>query len=180
MTIEANSLEPGEQLLWRDRPDVKAYRERVPTRVWVALGLPAVGAAVVISYFQSGASSELQVLIATLLLGGIFSLCMPLRMWRESRQTEYALTDRRAIIERPGFVVRNRVSVPFSAIRHVELRNGTTTGDLIFRDFFQQSDHGLENTRDGFFAIANAQEVEQLLRAEVEKATGKPLAGGSK
>jgi|EndMetStandDraft_8_1072994.scaffolds.fasta_scaffold305229_2 hypothetical protein len=169
--IDAKSLEPGEQLLWRGKPNLEAYCKRISARRWIGFGLLAIGAALAILYFEEVSNTQSNAISGALLLGGIIALCMPIRIWGEALRTGYALTDQRAIIERPSILLRNRVSVTFSEIRRIETRYAPF-GDLVFRDFFQQTEQGLHNTRDGFFAIANVQSVERTLRSAIEKATG--------
>src|SRR5262245_32573197 len=169
--IDAKSLEPGEQLLWRDKPNLEAYCKRIVARRWIGFGLLAIGAALAILYFKGATNTESKMIAGALLLGGVIALYTPPMMWLRARRTTYAVTDRRAIMERPGLLFRNRVSVPFSEIRRIETRYAPF-GDLVFRDFIQQTEHELQNTRDGFFAIANVQSVERTLRLAIERATG--------
>jgi hypothetical protein len=180
MTINAGSLDPGERLLWQDKPDVNAYCERKPlSGFWIGCGLVALAATITaFGFSENGLNSESQVIIGALLLFGAFLLYRPLLVRRAVRKTMYALTDRRAIIEVPGILLRNRVSVPFSEIRRIEVHDGIF-GDVIFRDCVQQSEDGMQFSRDGFWAIANVQKVERLLRTEIAKANGQFSAGGS-
>src|SRR5262245_29359267 len=81
--IEPDSLEPGERLLWRDRPDVATYCQRRGT-VHFALGaaLLALGAAVAAyawSYGDTDSAAKFWWL-PTLLGAGLLSL--PLRVRR--------------------------------------------------------------------------------------------------
>ena len=124
-------------------------------------------------YGESSSISQFWMLPALL---GAALLYLPFRVRHDAQRTQYALTDRRAIIEKPGVLLRNRISVPLSNIRLIEVRNGIF-GDILFRDFVAEDENGLQVTRDGFFAVANVQDVEQLLRSAIEKATGRPLAG---
>ena len=171
MTIDSDTLEPGEKLLWQGGPDVKAYCERkAPIGFRAGLMLLAIAAAcAAFQYFlQANTNSVAQLLTASLCVIAAILLYFPLRVWRIARRTEYAVTDRRAIIQEPGLLARNRLSVPLSEVRRIEVQN-QNPGDVLFRDFVGQSEHGLYFIRDGFFAIPNAETVERLLRSAVEK-----------
>jgi len=169
MTIEAKSLEPGERLLWHGMPDVGTYyRRRNP--VGFSKGLALLAGGVVLAggaslYTNTSVASAWWLLPALL---AVALLYLPFRVRQDARRTSYALTDRRAIIERPGVLLRNRVSVPYSEIERIEVRNGNF-GDLLFRDYVTQSEDGFQVTRDGFFAIANVREVERLLRSAMNE-----------
>ena len=172
MTIDSNTLEPGEKLLWRGTPDAKAYCERkAPVGFRAGLMLLAIAAAcTAFQYFlQINANSVAQLLTALLCVIAAVLLYLPLRVWQIARRTEYAVTDRRAIIQEPGLLLRNRVSVPLSEMRRIEVQN-QNPGDILFRDCVGQSEHGLYFIRDGFFAIPNAEAVERLLRSAAERA----------
>ena len=169
MTIEAKSLEPGERLLWHGMPDVGTYyRRRNP--VGFSKGLALLAGAVILAggaYLYADTSFAFPWWLLPVLLAAAL-VYLPLRVRQDARRTSYALTDRRAIIERPGVLLRNRVSVPYSEIERIEVRNGNF-GDLLFRDYVTQSEDGFQVTRDGFFAIANVREVERLLRSAMNE-----------
>jgi len=175
--IDPNSLDPGERILWHDSPDVATYcRHRKSIGFSIGAVLLAIGSALAGYALINGSSDSISnYWPLPVLLGGAL-LYLPFRTRRAARRTRYALTDRRAIIETPGVLLRNRVSVPLAEVRLLETRRGPF-GDLLFRDFVGESGHGFDVTRDGFFAIANVERVEQLFRSAVEKATGRPLAG---
>jgi hypothetical protein len=179
MTINSDMLQPGERFLWRDKPDVDAYCERrTPIGFFVGFGLLAVGSAVAAYGYLHGDADSTAVFGAVMALVGAALLYLPFRVRREARRTIYALTDRRAIIEAPGALLHSRISVPFSEIRLIEVRHDIF-GDILFRDYVGQSEEGFQVTRDGFFAIADVQKVERLLRSAVAKASGKPVTGGA-
>jgi uncharacterized membrane protein YdbT with pleckstrin-like domain len=174
MTIDSTALDPGEKFLWLGEPDIHEYCKRGAARFEILVGalLLGIGAtSFAYEYFQMESSW----VPPALLFGAVFFLCKPFRMRREARRVRYALTDQRAIIETPGILLRNRVSIPFSEIRTVEATDGLV-GDVLFRDVVTQSETGLDYQRDGFFAIEKPQEVKALLQLAMKKATGKSLA----
>lgn len=173
MTIDANSLEPGEQLLWHDKPDVAAYSSRNGlTAKTFYLGFFALLAGTLLALYgrPNGTRESVFDLGPALILVGVGVMYFPLRIWHEPRRTHYAMTNQRAIVETWGLLLRNRISVPFSEIRKIEVREPPygKTGDLIFRDYVYDSDNGLQVSRGGFLAIADVRKVEQLLRKPVE------------
>jgi hypothetical protein len=176
MTIDAHSLEQGEHLLWQGTPEIEAFcaRKSLPPR-WVGLSFLALGLICAVYEFlltKPNPEAVAFIIIFLVIAGAI--LYLPLRFRRNARRTRYALTDRRAIIETPGLLLRNRVSVPFAEMRLIET-NRTSPGDLLFRDYVGGGGEGPPTvTRDGFFAIANVEDVERLLRAEIVKATARP------
>jgi hypothetical protein len=178
MTIDPASLEPGEQLLWSDKPDMKAYCERRPsTGFGLGLTFVALAAAVgVYQFFQGGAVSDARLFIFVLLLLATLFLYLPFRVRHNARRTLYVLTDRRAIIETLGILLYNRVSVRLSEIELVEIHDGRH-GDVIFGNYAGHPEHKFQIPREGFFAIANVEEVGRMLRAAIERATGRPVTG---
>jgi uncharacterized membrane protein YdbT with pleckstrin-like domain len=171
MTIDPSSLEPGEMLLWHDRPNVDYFSERnFLYGHWIGFLLLITGAILAtFEYLRLNHSSDLHALAGFLIAVGAFLASRPLWVQRDLRRTLYALTDRRAIIERRGVLLTNRASVPFSEIRRIDVRDAKF-GDIIFQDYVVQTEDGLQNTRGGFYAIADVQSVERLLRKQVERA----------
>ncbi len=94
---------------------------------------------------------------------GLYLLTWPLRTWRRLKGTCYALTDRRAIISEPGFVGQPRVrSHAAGSLRLMRLEeHDDGTGNLIFE--CPSTWVGMAQTV-GFLAIADAREVEALVR----------------
>jgi hypothetical protein len=178
MTIDRTSLDPGERLLWEGRPDRAAYRAWRDPVGFAGLYPLTGGMVVALIQYLTDYASALNALAALLIVIGIALLLVPFRVWREARNAAYAVTDRRAIIERPGLLLRNRISVPLADIRRVDVGAGAAIGtaaDVMFRDYTSESEHGTEFGRDGFIAVRDASRIGAMLRAAVEKATGKPL-----
>jgi hypothetical protein len=167
MTIDRDSLEPGEQLLWSGGPEAEAYIGRYS---WSGFGpgLALMAAAFLLLAFEPlvPASFSAATLVSLLFLAAAVLLVMALRRRRQARHTQYGVTNRRAIIEMPGVLLRNRVSVPFNEIRRIEVK---PPGDLLFRDYVSESENGQRFIRDGFLALPNVYAVEQLLRSAIER-----------
>jgi hypothetical protein len=179
MTIDPRSLEPGEQLLWYGKPDVEAYSERKGlTNKGFVLGLAALIAGLLLGLYGSatrfeGAGPQLFVVLTSI---GAIVMYIPLRLRWKVRRIRYGVTDRRAIIENPGWLLRNRISLPFSQIRRIEVCEFPRRkfGDVIFWDYvIPNADDGPIASRGGFFAIENAGEVERLLHHGAATAGGK-------
>jgi hypothetical protein len=186
MTIDPSSLEPGEQLLWSDGPNFRAYCKRkssngfLGTRSGFAAGLAFAASGIALGAFefaQNQTNSTFSVSLILFLIGAAM-LYLPARIRRDAKRTSYALTDRRAIVETPGLLLRNRISVPYSEIESIEIQRGVSD-DILFRDYAVQTENGYHTGRDGFLALTDAPKIERLLRSAAEKATGKPLTGGS-
>ena len=147
-TMEAsisNELLEGEELLWSGRPDPLRRRIVSPARVFLILGLVflPIGLLVVIiglalllsSVIPPGSQS---VLLGLFIPGGVFSvlglvyLIIGLVGFSPSRNTFYAITDRRVIILRPGRYTRafSYGKRAITQVRRIERPDGS--GDLIF------------------------------------------------
>src|SRR5262245_44480323 len=116
MTISADSLEPGERLLWQGAPNVAWFSARnfnTSSRIGLAFLLIAAVIAT-LQYRADSIPSEAHAIPAALAIIGAFFASRPFWVERDLRRIRYALTDRRAIIERPGLLLRNRDSVPYS------------------------------------------------------------------
>jgi hypothetical protein len=167
MTIERQSLEPGERLLWEGRPDFKAYLENNA----FPLHRPGIAAAVLAfgllvagrAYFLPGEGYEEVAMFA--FVASAILVYARYRLRRDARGIRYALTDKRAIVDRPGSLLRNNCSVPFSEACEITVHYGEY-GDLIFAytppDLEAGSFHPI-----GFYAIENVREVEQILRSAI-------------
>jgi hypothetical protein len=169
MTIDTSTLEPGEKLLWHGKPDVRIYCERKASlgfRAGIGVLVLAVASAA-FQYFQPRLIATVLFVVAAVLL------YFPLRLRRIALRIEYGLTDRRAIIEVPGLLLRNRVSVPLSEVKRIDVQNANPA-DLLFRDYSTESENGTHFLRDGFYAIPDAFKVEQLLRSAVRSTPGQP------
>jgi hypothetical protein len=161
MAIEDALLEPGERVQWSGKPNPLRYAQaRSGIRIMIGLAL------VVLSEFLAiGARdgrlpewlSPLVVVIAVLLL-----LSPLLLMWR-ARVTEYAVTDRRAlvVVRRP---FRHRAVVPFAQIGSVDLRLRTRgVADVLINEIVLGQP---VEPQEGFLALTESEagKVARMLR----------------
>ncbi|MBV8836871.1 MAG: PH domain-containing protein [Alphaproteobacteria bacterium] len=183
MTIDVNSLEPGEHLLWQGEPNARRFSERAfIASAWVGLSLLGFALLILLSLYlgNTAPGPDARALAGGLIVVGAFLACRPLWVRRDLRRMRYALTNRRAIIERPGVLLRNRFSVPYSHMRRIEFRNRhfekfIETGDVLFRDYTIQTEDGPQHGRDGFLALTDFAQVGQLLREQIEATRGESL-----
>jgi hypothetical protein len=179
MTIEHDDLEPGERILWQGKPDVDAYCRRralpVPP-LWIGLAVIAAGGALAaIAIATDDFSGALGTLALTLMLIGALLVYIRGRYRRDAKRVSYALTDRRAIIDTPGFVLPNRASVAYADMPEVVIRDDAV-GDVLFRVSTSESEGGIQTWRDGFFAIENPRKVAGILQGAMDKSAKNPAA----
>lgn len=141
----SNELLEGEELLWSGRPDPQRRRIVSPARVFLILGMVflPVGLLIVIiglalllsSVFPSGAQAGS---LGLFIPGGVFFvlglvyLLIGLIGFFPSRNALYAITNRRAIILRPGryLSVSSYGKRAITQVHRIERPDGS--GDLIF------------------------------------------------
>lgn len=167
---ESPLIDPDERLTWSAKPDPIGYAIRKGTDLFlwgvIALGLASAARH---SVGLTNPLFDLFVLIA------IISLLSPLYYLVRARHTDYAITDRRAIVK-TTFIFPLRIAVPFDQIETVELRSSVgRLGHVLFLDHNAQNfrrDLFGRVLRDGSIAIpdADAERVGQTLKAAVEKA----------
>jgi hypothetical protein len=87
-------------------------------------------------------------------------------LWLRGARMRYLLTNRRLVIDISGPFAKN-ISVPLEHVRFIELRSGLFgPDDLIFLETGHRS-WGFKD--DGFVAIADATQVEKLLREAIDQ-----------
>ena len=185
MTIDASFTDPGERLLWSGKPVPWVYALRKGASMFL-FGLFFFGfslfwiygawrAAVAVN--QAFAPDEFPIPFwlfgIPFVLAGAAMVLSPLWYFFRGAGTTYALTDRRAIIDVAGPLPK-RLSVPLTQMPFIEFRPfNRAVGDVLFHDVtkFIQGGHGQGRTtqRDGFVAIPDAAQVEQTLRAAMDK-----------
>jgi hypothetical protein len=182
-----SELRPGERLLWVGQPQVRRLvRQAIPTMLF---GIPWTGFSV---FWMSAASGMffgnggfgLFSLIFSLfgvpfVLIGLWLLTYPYWRWREAERTCYALTDRRAIVWQAGMfgavTVRSYGPEALGRIHRTEYADGC--GDVVFEQVTSQhgdSEDPPTETRQGFLAIPNVREVEELIRRVLLPASDGP------
>jgi len=101
-------------------------------------------------------------ILSPFLLLGLFLLSIPLLMWREAKQTVYAITNLRVIVVRgtySGFNVTNFYPANFVDMFCKQKADGT--GNIFFRNGVWD---WLEPTKRGFVNIRNVVKVERMLQ----------------
>jgi hypothetical protein len=101
-------------------------------------------------------------------LGGLVLALAPVWLWFRARQTTYALTDQRVVIDTAGPRPR-RTSIRLEHVRFIDLRPAANgLGDIVVQETMRPSLDGWGPRGEGFIGIADAAKVEQLLRAAIE------------
>ena len=162
-------LDSGERLIWSGKPNPFRYAIKKGTTTFL-FGLFFFGFAIFWTY---GAANQSGMFFASFgipfLVVGLGLVLSPAWHYFRGERAMYALTDHRAVIDISDMFPK-RVSVPLKQIKFVELkRSGTGFGDVLFREIVSSGGEGTSITRDGFFAIADVDSVDQLLRRAVEK-----------
>lgn len=133
-------MEPGEELLWSDRPDQRRFvRRREPLEVvfglfWLLVAMPFTGAATIPALRGEKGAMLWPILAITLIiwLPVILIAGAPVFRAREWRNTIYGVTSRRAIILSSA-AARNADSIPLRAIRTARIeKSDERTGTLNF------------------------------------------------
>lgn len=173
------TLAPGEVVVWlgRPRPGMRRPSSHASLR-WVGflVGIVVVGFLAV--------TSTLSVLhghgappmgIIPLLLAGLALLSAPFWPSRWAERTAYAITDRRALVAEPGrgrgVVVRSYDARALAGCKLDLKRDGKGTGNLLFNDPGPTED---DPEPEGFLAIADARQVDALLRRTLPIEAARP------
>lgn len=122
-------LEPGEEILWADRPEMTAAFGRSSIGVLFGIGWSAL---IIYFFFFQGAHNPPPWIAIPFLLAGAMIFLAPLRRMRKVKKTFYALTDQRALIFEPG---RTRV---FDVNREMQFdlrESGGGQGDIVFNQW---------------------------------------------
>jgi hypothetical protein len=167
--IDPSLIDPGERVIWSGKPDAPRYAFR---KAWYtfAFGLFFLGFSV---FWVVGATKQSGWEFSSFgMLFVIIGACMVLSpLWQIFRatRTTYALTDRRAITDISG-PFPQRTSVPLKQIPFVDVRSSAAgPGHVLFQESAAYQNGGV-TLRDGFIAIAGADNVGQLLRRTIDKA----------
>ncbi|VTR97160.1 hypothetical protein [Tuwongella immobilis] len=183
-------LQSGERLLWVGQPDpMRMAKQALPAVLfgipWTAFAIFWVaGAATMMGGFGGedrpqipggfgGLFSCFPLFGLPFILIGLAMLTSPYWLYRQAKQTCYALTDRRAILWQSGFwgSVNVRSYRPDALGKMTRTDYADGTGDLIFEELLTLNSHRSSRatmnttmTRHGFIAIRKVREVEMLLR----------------
>src|SRR5262245_50840528 len=187
MTTEFPWLEPGERVVWSGKPDPRRFA--LKRGLWpflMGIFLLSVAAFLLgMGLFERGppirgpeaASWRRLQFVMTFYFAfigtssgipGLVFAAGPVWLWSRARQTTYALTDRRVVIDTTGPRPR-RQSILLEHVRFIELRpTSRGLGDVIIQETMRPSLDGWGPRGEGFIGIADAARVEQLLRAAIE------------
>jgi len=185
MTIEGNLLDADETLIWSGRPHAFSYAIKKSWQLFL-FGLLFFGFAVFWVHgaaTQGGANGPLSMPfwmfgIPFVIVGAGMVLSPLWQLFRGARTT-YVLTNRRALTVSPPPFAR-RLSVPLNRIGFVDTRPSVTgSGDIYFKETVTSDSDGTTVRRDGFLAIPDVLQVEQMLRKAVERTATRSPGGAS-
>jgi hypothetical protein len=183
MMSEATPTGPGERVLWSGTPEPLRFslRKSFPGAL---IGIPFFAFSLfwisMASRAPGGAASPFPfpfwLFGIPFVLVGLGMVLSPVWHYARALRTSYVLTNRRAIVDYPGPFGR-RISVPLTQIPFIETRGSFGNyGHVLFQEAVVSSyNRGGLAQRDGFVAVADPAQPEQLLRAAVERASGPGL-----
>lgn len=157
-----HELQAGEEVVWASRPQRGA-----PAWFLAVAGLFGVIAIIV------GILTLVFVVGVFFLAIGLLFIMLPRIQAGMLKRTAYALTDRRAIIVEPTmFGYRSTRSFGPAALGSVQRRDypwrGQQLGDLIFTREVTGQGESTRSQEVGFIGIADARQVEELIRQVVD------------
>jgi len=184
------ALQPGETLLWADRPDPRVLaRARLPQTIRGVLGLVVIGGFLWLSFIPDWPGGLRGVLFAIFigaaLLYALWLAAAPLFAPRAAAQTVYAVTDRRVLVLEDWPRQRRRAFGPADLDDTLVTTTAPGLGIVVFVNrklpWWQR---GLGNNYriEAFFGIADAQQVADridALKAGAEASVQPPENPGS-
>jgi hypothetical protein len=180
MTSRAPELDPGEVLLWSDRPKAmwlalrKARQPLLLAIFFLFFSLTLFaghGRLPPLPADPKNFPPEMFVRTLQQITGffGLFGLLAGLWFCLRAYRTSYQLTNRRVVIDTASPVAR-RLSIPLEHLRYIELRSRWLgPSDIVFSEARNFSLEGWGPRGEGFIAIADAERVEGLVRAAIEQ-----------
>jgi len=167
MTSETLQLDPGEELVWSGRPNAVWFAIR---RAWWLLLMPI--ALLTVSVAPADPAHPVALARGLQEMGtalGVLGALVALWLWLRAVRTTYMLTSRRVVIDTAGLLPR-RTSMPLEHIRFVEFRSKLLgPGDVVLNETWRPSLDGWGRRGEGFIAVPDASQVEQLVRDAIEK-----------
>jgi hypothetical protein len=174
-----NELRDGERLLWVGQPRPGRFARQAGCVVLFAIPWTAFAIFWMANALFPGAGGQGQgggaldwcfaLFGLPFVLIGLLLLSSPYWVIRHAKRTCYALTDRRAILRKPGLLggieVRSYGPAELTKLHRVDYSDGV--GDLVFEEVKVGAD-GDGTQRHGFLAIDNVRKVEELLRKALQ------------
>lgn len=163
-------LDDDERLLWSGQPlPAQLARAQVPLLLF---GVPWTAFAVFWVVGATQAAGSFGLFGVPFVLVGAFMLSAPLRAYRGASKTIYALTNRRALVIAPSTQAFSTgrldvVSYVPDADTMSRSTNSDGSGDVVFLTLRTPGKNRERIERKGFIGIANAFEVERLVRREL-------------
>lgn len=177
LTTARAALEPGETLVWADRPDPQVLaRARLPQLIRGILGLAVIGGFLWLSFVPNWPGGLRGVLFAIFLLAvtlySLWLLAAPLVARQAAGRTVYAVTDRRLLVLEDWPFRRQRAFLPAElddtqVVPAAPGRRGDR-GSVVFihrkLPWWQRSAGGGYRI-EAFYGIAEAQRVAERIEA---------------
>jgi hypothetical protein len=160
-------LDDGERLVWSGQPlPGKLAWAQLPSLLVAVPWTAFVVCFSVVAAREKGAA----LFLLPFFLVGVMLATAPWRAYRRASQTIYALTNLRALVVSPSTELMSIgrldvVSYVPSTMSRSSNRDGS--GDLVFSTVTTRRKGGEHVERKGFLGIANAFEVERLVRREL-------------
>lgn len=185
ITLMQREMQPGERLIWADRPANSASFGR-SHRASALFGVPFLafavfwtGMAATMTWSAPGAPWFFRYVFPAFgipfIVVGLGLVSGPLRARLRARRILYALTDRRLIVREDDYVQ----SFDFDQIQMIRRRdNGDGTGDVLFREERVARSRGTGSRPVGFLGINEPQKVEQAIRAARDAAADREKRNG--
>jgi hypothetical protein len=177
LDVARRALEPGERLVWADRPHPQALaRSRMPQRIRGVLGLAVIGVLFWFSFvpnWPGGANGLfLGLVLVAAIVYALWLLAQPEVARRAAAQTVYAMSDRRLMILEDWPRPRLRSFAP-GELDAPQLGAATSTGEsglgsvvFIHRKLpWWQRSAGRNYRFEAFYGIAEAERVAERIEA---------------
>lgn len=179
MMSDGQTLNSKERVLWNGAPHPAQFAFRKGWMTFV-FGIPFLAFAIFWMTMASKADVQFSLHGIPFVIVGCCLVGSPLWHAFRGARTMYALTNQRAVIDTTGPFAR-RITVPLQQIQFIELRGGSGVpyGDVLFRETPASSYQALSGTKDGFIAITDAPQVEQLMREAIGKASNSSVASAA-
>jgi hypothetical protein len=173
LAIARAALEPGERLVWADRPDPQVLaRARLPQLIRGLLGLAVIAGFLWLSFIPNWPGGArgllLSLFIAVATLYALWLLAAPWIARRAALRTVYAVTDRRLLVLEDWPLKRHRAFAPAELDDTLVAPAAQGRGSVIFVNrklpWWRRSAGGTYRI-EAFYGIAEAQQVAERIEA---------------